>query len=71
MLPGRSLFIKLMQFFTEITVILIVYMNELNLEYSPIVELCFHVAKHEDGRRTVHIHIVFEMRILSKLAFSR
>jgi hypothetical protein len=41
------------------------------LECTIIVEVGFHAAKHEDGRGEGHIHIVFEIRVLSKRAFSR
>lgn len=60
-----------MLFLVEKLQILIVYVNELNLESSLIVEVGFHVAKHEDGRGKGHIHIVIEIKVSSKLAISK
>ncbi len=35
-----------------------------------MVRSSFHLAKHEDGRWTGHIHIVIGIKVLSKLMFS-
>lgn len=52
---------KINQIFSKILLIMIVYMNELNLNGSLTFEVVFHVAKQEGGRGVGHILIYYEI----------
>jgi len=60
-----------MRFLTKKPFILIVYQNELTLEYSPIVKVVFRVIKQDDGRIGKHILIVYVINELGKLCQPR